>query len=234
MTYKLREKMNSEKGATLMTALLFFVVCAAVGSVVLTAATSASGRLAGLRKREQAHLAVLSAAEMFCDVMEKEQVVLQIEKKKENHYTTEEVAYLYKNIDVYTSMGTTNLPLLPGLVNKNYPTIKYDDAFPLSNDTIDDSAKTSFQITVNSVDDLSVSVSAGMTKALTLVVEFTKNYGSKPDEVETLKVTFRPVIEKKEVISAHQVNDTVNDTTDDRNTTHQKTYTIKWIEPVFE
>lgn len=43
---KIVKKINSQKGASLMLALLFFVICAAVGLIILVAATSSVGRIA--------------------------------------------------------------------------------------------------------------------------------------------------------------------------------------------
>ena len=42
-------KLKSENGASLSFALLLFLVCAVVGSVILTSGTAASGRLSRLR-----------------------------------------------------------------------------------------------------------------------------------------------------------------------------------------
>jgi hypothetical protein len=47
MSSSAREKLHSTRGATLMLALLFFIVCAVVGAIVLAAATATAGRAAG-------------------------------------------------------------------------------------------------------------------------------------------------------------------------------------------
>lgn len=60
-----RRKLKSNEGASLMVALLFFVVCATVGSIVLTAATAAAGRMDGLKKNNQEFYALKSAAQVF-------------------------------------------------------------------------------------------------------------------------------------------------------------------------
>ena len=65
---KLRTKLRSERGASISYALLLFLVCAVVGSVVLVAATSASGRLSGLAKADQRYYSVTSAAELIRDL----------------------------------------------------------------------------------------------------------------------------------------------------------------------
>ena len=63
----LSKKLKSNEGASLMVALLFFVICAALGSIVLTAATSASGRLTGIKKNNKDMYILKSAANMFKD-----------------------------------------------------------------------------------------------------------------------------------------------------------------------
>ena len=62
---KALEKLNSDRGASLMLALLAFLICAVLGSVVLTAGTASSGRFAELGNMEQRYYAVTSAAELL-------------------------------------------------------------------------------------------------------------------------------------------------------------------------
>ena len=69
-------KLKSQRGASLTYALLLFLVAAAVGSVVLTAATSASGRLAGLAEADQRYYSVTSAAELLKDKYDGEHVTV--------------------------------------------------------------------------------------------------------------------------------------------------------------
>lgn len=64
----IRKKLRSQDGATLILALLFFVVCAAIGSVVLTAASVSAGRLKNIQSGDQHRYAVRSAR----SVLEKE------------------------------------------------------------------------------------------------------------------------------------------------------------------
>ncbi|SHK26285.1 hypothetical protein [Hespellia stercorisuis] len=66
------EKIKSTSGATILLALLFFLMCAMAGSVVLAAGTASSGRIAGLREDEQAYYNVTSAAKVLRDSMEGE------------------------------------------------------------------------------------------------------------------------------------------------------------------
>lgn len=46
MMHKIRNKLNDQSGATLLLAILFFTICAVVGSVVLTGASGVAGRMA--------------------------------------------------------------------------------------------------------------------------------------------------------------------------------------------
>lgn len=65
-------KLKSNSGATVLIALVFFLLCAVAGSVLLAAGTTSSGRMAGLVYQEQAYYSVSSAARMFRDVIENE------------------------------------------------------------------------------------------------------------------------------------------------------------------
>ncbi len=59
-----RKKLHSQAGASLLIALLFFLVALMVGAVVLTAAATNAGRLARNRQEQQDYLAVASAARL--------------------------------------------------------------------------------------------------------------------------------------------------------------------------
>lgn len=63
----LRRKLNSQSGASIVIALVFFLVCLTVGAVVLTAATANAGRVTRIQKEQQAYFAVRSAAELLRD-----------------------------------------------------------------------------------------------------------------------------------------------------------------------
>ncbi len=65
MKNKLLKKLNNNDGASLMLALLFFVVCAVIGSIILTAAMTASGRMTGIKKNSEEYYALKSAVQVF-------------------------------------------------------------------------------------------------------------------------------------------------------------------------
>ena len=59
----LRKKLTSQSGASITYALLLFLVCAVVSTVVLAAGTAASGRMSQSVESDQRYYAVTSAAE---------------------------------------------------------------------------------------------------------------------------------------------------------------------------
>ena len=62
--HAIRKKLQSRRGASITFALLLFLVCAVIGSLVLAAGFAAAGRLAKLADSEQRFYAVNSAAEL--------------------------------------------------------------------------------------------------------------------------------------------------------------------------
>lgn len=61
------EKLNDKSGATLAVALLFFLMCAVVGSVLLSSAQSNAGRITELKEQEQLFYDLSSAAQVLAD-----------------------------------------------------------------------------------------------------------------------------------------------------------------------
>ena len=67
-------KIKSSRGASLSIALFLFLICSVLGAVLLTAATTASGRLADLAEMDQRYYAVTSAAELLAKELTKDPV----------------------------------------------------------------------------------------------------------------------------------------------------------------
>ena len=63
-------KLRSNEGASLTYAILLFLVCAVVGTIVLTAGTIASGRLAEKAEMDQRYYHVTSTAEFLKDALD--------------------------------------------------------------------------------------------------------------------------------------------------------------------
>lgn len=68
--------MNSQKGASIFFALFAFLVCAAVGSVILASGSAASGRIARLAETDQRYHSAMSAARLFRDAIEGESITV--------------------------------------------------------------------------------------------------------------------------------------------------------------
>lgn len=73
-------KLSTRRGASLSVALLFFLFCAVIGSVVLTAGTAASGRFSTLASNSRDSESVLSAASVVRDTLDGASVVITREK----------------------------------------------------------------------------------------------------------------------------------------------------------
>lgn len=67
---RLKKKIRSNRGASIVIALMLFLVCAAVGAVVLTAGTAAAGRASQQEKMDRRYYSVLSAAELVRDQLD--------------------------------------------------------------------------------------------------------------------------------------------------------------------
>lgn len=81
----LRAKLRSSSGASLLFALLLFLVCITVGSVILTSGTAAAGRASQAASMERNYSAVSSAAELLCSEFEGNTLTVVREKEEETH-----------------------------------------------------------------------------------------------------------------------------------------------------
>jgi len=74
---RISAKLKAQTGASITYALLLFLVCAVVSSVVITAATAASGRMSKSVETDQRYYAVTSAAELIKDLFDGVKVTTQ-------------------------------------------------------------------------------------------------------------------------------------------------------------
>lgn len=91
MKKRIMNKLRSQAGASITYALLLFLVCAILSSVILSAATTASGRMSGIAESDQRYYAVTSAAELLKKMIEEETVTIvkTTAGKKTETYSTE-------------------------------------------------------------------------------------------------------------------------------------------------
>ena len=73
-------KLSSDRGVSILFALLAFLVCFTVGSVVLTAGTTASGRLSKTAENDQRYYSASSAGSLIRGIVSEEPVTLILEK----------------------------------------------------------------------------------------------------------------------------------------------------------
>ena len=97
---KIKEKLQSSKGASLIIALVFMLFCAMVGSAVLAAATANGGRVAALKSDQQDYLNQRSAATLLQDELTISEPQLVITKT-----TTTTTRYTVGNGGVTTQIG---------------------------------------------------------------------------------------------------------------------------------
>lgn len=83
-------KLQSQKGASLILAAVYFLICAFVGGTVLAAATSGSAHLKDRKADEQAYLIQRSAARVIEQELTVENGYLQAEMKDDTAFTTEQ------------------------------------------------------------------------------------------------------------------------------------------------
>ncbi len=83
------KKIRSRKGASITFALLAFLVCAVVSSVVLAAASASAGRASDLAAMDQRYYAVSSAAQLFRDTLDGQEFTIERSNKVPSYaYTT--------------------------------------------------------------------------------------------------------------------------------------------------
>lgn len=69
----IKNKLKSKRGASISFGLMLFLVCAVASSIIIVAATAASGRMAQIAEMDQRYYAVTSAVELLCnDIGEQE------------------------------------------------------------------------------------------------------------------------------------------------------------------
>ena len=87
MRLQLKRKLQSNKGASLAVALLFFLMCSVVGTILLISATAASGRMKDMKTEDQDRYAVFSAAELLKkDIQDQPEIVYGVETDMDKHF----------------------------------------------------------------------------------------------------------------------------------------------------
>lgn len=77
----IKNKLKSRRGASITFALLLFLVCAVVSSVVVVAGTTSSGWMSGLQEMDARYYALSDAGYLLCDIFDGESVTLEYVKE---------------------------------------------------------------------------------------------------------------------------------------------------------
>ena len=76
----IQNKLKSRRGASITFALLLFLVCAVISSVVVVAGTTSSGWMSGLQEMDARYFALSDAGYLLCDIFDGESVTLEYNK----------------------------------------------------------------------------------------------------------------------------------------------------------
>ena len=85
----LKKKWNSRRGASILLALLFLLVCIMAGASILMAAASDAGKVDSNKKEQQKYLTLSSALTLVCDDLERVEYVGKYDYKKIPVYQNE-------------------------------------------------------------------------------------------------------------------------------------------------
>ena len=99
---KLRNKWNSQTGASMMLALLFLLLCLTIGAVVLTAAYANTGRLQRTVTDQQTYYAVASAARLIESDVKSSSFSGAYDKLVTQHSSTEQTGTDEAGEPIYT------------------------------------------------------------------------------------------------------------------------------------
>lgn len=128
---KIREKLRSQNGASILLALLFFLLCGMVGASVLMAAASNAGKSRSSREEQQKYLTLSSALQLVCDELtsakytavfsleKTEEIMKNVGTETEQKWELDHYKYYYKQTDgVYTGKFPENVLPLRNALNK--------------------------------------------------------------------------------------------------------------------
>ncbi len=140
---KLKQKIASQAGASITFALLLFLVCAVVSTIVLAAGTAASGRISGSVDNDRRYYSVTSACEMLMDLFDGVTVTIQETKTGTGTDAATSLATPVVTKDGETITDTSNYNLLILAAKLYTGTTESDDptSFPENLEIAIDSTK---------------------------------------------------------------------------------------------
>jgi len=228
-----QRKLQSQAGASLFIALLFFLVALTVGAVILTAAVTDAGRIARNRQEQQAYLAVSSAAMLVREDLR--EAALTIRYQAVTTKTTTTVMGEDGNpYNVVTTTGPVYSKLSADLSGESKlleDTPKddlaqlYYSTVPVFSETASAAMEYELKITAEPLPDVFGSIKVDQTdggRYTITAILYTRAEGDAP--VNTMTLRFTPAV--------HETQTTIVNNTDDTETT-TTTYTaaLTWGTP---
>ncbi len=83
----IKNKLQSRRGASITFALLLFLVCAVISSVVIVAATASAGRMSGVKETDQRYYAAIEAAKRLQTIFDGKQVEVTYDRSTKSRDT---------------------------------------------------------------------------------------------------------------------------------------------------
>lgn len=167
MDRTIRQKLRSQRGASISFALLLFLVCAVVGSVVLVAGTTAAGRISQVAEADQRYYSVTSAAELLRKEIEGTKVITT--EITEQTYVTDAEGHTSASgepsVTRKVKVGNKADIIIPGLQSQSYDSIIGNAASRLR---WVDSPRIQRQLTLTAAKKGSVSLSDDAVKKLAI------------------------------------------------------------------
>ena len=252
------QKIKSDRGASIAVALILFLVCAAVGAVILTAATASAGRFSKLSEMDQRYYRVSSAAELLANQLcpsETEDRSVKIVREKRVKTVTDlsfdgttvtsstpvtTTTYITKVGNIEFNGDTSGLSFLSAravmlMYGPNLSKINTDDAMGYTFSNAEDANtgstnnKLSIQHKKEGYEDLNVDSITWKTKS-DGTIEFTISSGEEKNKY-TIILTLVPEIEEKTTtVEKPPVTTTAADGSGKKEveTVTTKTSSIKW------
>ncbi len=81
----IKNKIRSNRGASITFALMIFMVCTVISATIIVAATTAAGRLSTMEEMDERYYLVTDACELLCNIFDGKKVVVACTKDEDGN-----------------------------------------------------------------------------------------------------------------------------------------------------
>ena len=229
-------KLNNQNGASLLVALLFFVMCATVGSIILAAATASAGRMKSYAETDRQYYLNSSVGALLGKMISGKNPRMTITKtivadETDGGKTTETIGISGTGEDggerfYLQSAVSSKITFIQASLDDVFSEYNTNIAFDAEN--FDPSPIGNFNMSINSDDFLTVNIKLYINQYLDLKAEITP-FTDGINTPMTTTVIF-PAIKKID----QKISGTTSDEAGKRVTTTTKIYSLGWEKPVFQ